>query len=844
MSGGAIACVTFVAGVAAGVVSSVQSTDAVAVALALGSIAIVCSSAGGRRRILAGACVAAAVGYGAAARERALNSPLASWLDGHAPNGRLDLPARVQGTIAEDAAVSDAGVRLTIDVDRIAVDRDWLAITGRLQATVAGAIAFPRYAAWRAGRQVIVPVTLRTLDVWRNPGSPSETWQRLHRAFDVGGSVKSGALVSVAAGPWWREAEAGVRAYVRGIADRLVRPRSGQSAAIVTAILIGDRAGLDPAIQRRLQAAGTYHVIAISGGNVALLTLLCFFATRLLARSARAPAVVTMAVVLAYGAILGDDASIRRAVMGAELFLALSLAGLVPRATDLVVLVAAIVTAVDPLVVIDVGAWLSFGATLGIVVAASRVARVLSGEDQSAPARTWARAVLATTRKAAAGLFGATLAAEIALLPVSAGVFSRVGVAGLGLNFVAIPAMSIVEIGGFVMCATASWLPWIASQAAVVVDVAARALVRSTMVLDVAPWLSWRVPPTSVAWAMAYYAAWGTALWTRAPRRWRLAGAVSGAALAIVIASAPLPAGGRPSAGWLRLTMLDVGQGDALALQWPTGQTLLVDAGGVGGFNVGGRVVTPALWALGVRRLDWLAFTHPDGDHIGGALAVAADLRPREIWEGIPVPRNRDRADLARAAAAAGWPWRQLREGDRLEIAGVTIDTLHPPAPEWERQKARNEDSLVLRVRLGGVELLLTGDVGAEFEGRFVRDASPAPLRILKVGHHGSRSSSSARFLDAYRPHVALVSVGRGNLFGHPAPDVLARYARLGTRVFRTDVDGAITVETDGRCVRVRTWTGEVWTLESQEVSAFTIFQTPSISSSVAPWIDVPARSK
>ena len=145
------------------------------------------------------------------------------------------------------------------------------------------------------------------------------------------------------------------------------------------------------------------------------------------------------------------------------------------------------------------------------------------------------------------------------------------------------------------------------------------------------------------------------------------------------------------------------------------------------------------------------------------------------------MPRNRERADLARAAAAAGWPWRELRQGNGLEIAGVAIDTLHPPAPEWERQKARNDDSLVLRVRIGDVELLLTGDVGAEFEGReIVRDASPAPLRILKVGHHGSRSSRlGVVSFDAYRPHVALVSVGRGNLFGHPAPDVLARYAQL-----------------------------------------------------------------
>ena len=819
MSGGLIACVAFVAGVAAGVVSPIKSTDAAAAAIAAASIAVAYSQASVRRGLIVGACVAAAISYGAVARERALNSPLALWLDAHAPNGRLDNPVRVDGIIAEDAAPSDTGVRLTIDVRRVAADGEWLDLRGRVQVTVAGAIAYPRYAAWRAGRRVTAPVTLRTLEVWRNPGSASETWQRLHRAFDAAGSTKSGALVTVDRGPWRREAEAAVRAYVRGVADRLVKPRHPLSAAIVTAILIGDRTGLDPATQRRLQAAGTYHVIAISGGNVALLTVVCFFATRLVARSPRAPAAVTMAVVLAYGAILGDDASIRRAVVGAEMFFALSLAGLVPRARDLVIVVAALVSVIDPLVVIDVGAWLSFGATFGIVVGAGRVARVLSGHRAATGSeRSPPRAALNRLRAIAAGLFAATLAAEIALLPISAGVFSRVGVAGLALNFIAIPAMSIVEIGGLLMCATATWLPWIASLSAGAVDVAARMLVGSTGALDVAPWLSWRVPPVAMAWAVAYYAAWGLALWTRAPRRWRLTGGVLATVLAFVIGTAPVPSAGRPPAGWLRFTMLDVGQGDALALQWPSGQALLVDAGGLGEFDVGGRVVTPALWALGVRRLDWLAFTHPDGDHIGGALTVATDLRPREIWEGIPVPKNRERADLARLATTRGVPWRQLRAGDYLDVGGVTLEVLHPLAPDWERQRVRNDDSLVLRLRIGDVELLLTGDVGAEFEARYAREASPAPLRVLKVGHHGSRSSSSAGFLEAYQPQVALVSAGRGNLFGHPAPDVLARYAQFGARVFRTDQQGAITVETDGRRVDIRTSTGERWTLERRDV--------------------------
>ncbi|MFI5177070.1 MAG: ComEC/Rec2 family competence protein [Vicinamibacterales bacterium] len=817
MPAGVTVPLALIAGVAAGVVWPVRSLDAVALGLALASLALLSRPGPLRRALLAGCLVAGAAADGAAARGRALSVPLADWLAIEAPRGRLDEPVALSGTLAEDAGVSDVGVRLVIDVERVELSGRSLDLRGRVQATVAGESSASQQTAWRAGRRVRAPVLLRTLDVWRNPGSPSETWQRLRRPFDAAGSIKSGALVLVARGPWWREAEASVRAHVRDASERFIRPRNAQSAAIVTAILIGDRAGLDPAVQRRLQAAGTYHVIAISGGNVALVTALCFVAVRLVARSARAPAVVTILAVLAYGAILSDDPSIRRAVAGATLYFTLSLAGLVPRAVNLLAVVAMAIAVVDPLVVIDVGAWLSFGATLGIVVWAGRIARVLRAGVPPAGAPR-ARAAVAYLWSAAAGLFAATISAEIALLPISAGVFSRVSVAGLALNFVAIPAMSVVQIAGFVMAALAGWWPWAAAQAGTVGDEAARALVSSTGLLDVLPWLSWRVPPVSLGWTAVYYAACACAGWPGAIRRGRVLAGGAALVAAVVIGTAPAVSVNQPIDGRLRFTMLDVGQGDALVVQFPTGQSLIVDEGGIGGgFDIGARVVTPALWALGVRRLDWLAFTHPDLDHIGGAASVTDDLHPREIWEGVPVPRNLARAHLS--AVARGIAWRQLQAGDRLQLGHVVIDVLHPPRPDWERQRTRNEDSLVMQLRFDDVSLMLTGDVGAEFESRFEREPDAAPLAVLKVAHHGSRSSTAARFVDALRPQVALVSAGRGNLFGHPAPEVVARLAALGALVFRTDLDGAITVETDGHVLDIRTWSGKRWMLESQEVS-------------------------
>jgi competence protein ComEC len=145
-----------------------------------------------------------------------------------------------------------------------------------------------------------------------------------------------------------------------------------------------------------------------------------------------------------------------------------------------------------------------------------------------------------------------------------------------------------------------------------------------------------------------------------------------------------------------------------------------------------------------------------------------------------------------------------------MEVGEVVLEVLHPPPPDWERQKVRNDDSLVLRLVYGGVEFLLTGDAGAEFE-RKSDERETALLRVLKVAHHGSRTSSSAGFVKSYRPDIALISAGRGNLFGHPAPEVVGRLSAAGAEIFRTDQDAAVIVDTDGRRVSVRTQTGRTY---------------------------------
>jgi len=257
--------------------------------------------------------------------------------------------------------------------------------------------------------------------------------------------------------------------------------------------------------------------------------------------------------------------------------------------------------------------------------------------------------------------------------------------------------------------------------------------------------------------------------------------------------------------GRLRLTVLDVGQGDGLVLRSPAGHVRLVDAGGTydGHFDMGEAVVGPYLWSLGIARLDGLVVTHAHPDHAGGIPAIVRGFSVREAWEG-PAPRK-DLVydDLDAALTLAGIPRRSVARGMSEVWDGVSIRILGPSPAGGRPWRTRNDDSVVLEVAFGEVRLLLTGDVEGPGEARL----AAGHAAIVKVPHHGSRSSSSPGFVERVAPRIALVSAGFRNRFGHPDPVVVARYRRVG-RVLCTSGEGALTVSTDGRRIWVETYEG------------------------------------
>jgi competence protein ComEC len=291
----------------------------------------------------------------------------------------------------------------------------------------------------------------------------------------------------------------------------------------------------------------------------------------------------------------------------------------------------------------------------------------------------------------------------------------------------------------------------------------------------------------------------------------RRGAAVVTAASALWIVAEPWTAIRGRGDGRLHVTFIDVGQGDAALVRFPRGGTLLVDAGGLpggGSFDVGDRVVAPVLRDAGVHRLETIALTHGDADHVGGASAAVLAFRPWEVWEGIPVPRSPVLQAIHASADLVHSQSRIVQTADTTTVDGVSVIVRHPRPPDWERQDPRNDDSIVLELIWRDVSIVLTGDIGAEVEGEIAHQFQPVPLRVIKVPHHGSLTSSSWAFLRALNPRVAIVSVGRSNRFGHPAPAVLARYEQIHAELFRTDRDGAVTVDTDGTWLDVRSFTG------------------------------------
>jgi len=281
--------------------------------------------------------------------------------------------------------------------------------------------------------------------------------------------------------------------------------------------------------------------------------------------------------------------------------------------------------------------------------------------------------------------------------------------------------------------------------------------------------------------------------------------------VAAVLAGAVAAVGvGSPSSGVVELHMIDVGQGDALALRTPKGRWMLFDAGrSWTGGDAGRSTVIPYLRRRG-GRLHAFVLSHPHSDHVGGGASVIAALEPDEYWDAAYVAGSATYRASLEQAARHRVAWRRVRPGDSLNVDGVKIRFVAPDSAWTDSLDDANEASAVALVQFGRIRFLMTGDAEGGEEAWMLENAADLKADVLKVAHHGSSTSSTPSFLEAVQPRVALVSVGMANTYGHPSNDVVRALVASGAQVLRTDQLGTVVVRTNGRTLTVEAG-GEQW---------------------------------
>ncbi len=597
----------------------------------------------------------------------------------------------------------------------------------------------------------------------------------------------------------------------RRLGDALARTLPEPQAALAQGIFLGQRSAIPDDLNEDMNLTGTSHLIAISGHNVSLVAALIIASLAWLV-GRRQASVVALIAIAGYTLLTGASPTVVRAAIMGSLFVIATLAGRPGSAGTSIALAGAVMTAWQPLVIEDVSFQLSFAAILGIVylapafqdhaVSLLRERGIEAGEGGPAAFIVESSAL--------------TAAAVFATMPLFALYFDRVSIVTFAANLLLVPAFPLI-LGSSALTAVAgatwpplgqasSWLSWAALT--YMIEVARFFADAPFAAIDIDGFGRWHA-------AASYVGLLAFALWllrtpvdpeTRYAPMERPATTLTMRPAFIAMAGLAIAAGIvwwaalDSTGGRLSVTVLDVGQGDAILIESPDGHHVLIDGG------ADGRLLAEALgeelpfWE---RTLDLIVLTHPQEDHIAGLVEA---LERYDVGQVLATARQTEsatyeawRAQISRQ----GIDLIEAQPGQSIDLGNGAILRVLAPGDGALSASNMNDSSLVLRLDYGDASFLLTGDIGATGEEALLRSDFDLAATVLKVPHHGSRTSSTPAFLRAVQPAVAVISAGESNPYGHPSPTVLERLDE--TLILRTDEHGTIRLSTDGDKLWVET---------------------------------------
>ncbi|HEX7981180.1 MAG TPA: DNA internalization-related competence protein ComEC/Rec2 [Gemmatimonadaceae bacterium] len=569
-----------------------------------------------------------------------------------------------------------------------------------------------------------------------------------------------------------------MRARTGGRIDRLF----GDDAPMVRALVIADMGAIDAEQRNRYANAGLVHMLSVSGLHVGIIAL----ALQLLGATLRLPIVptriATLVLLVAYVVGIGAPPPAVRAAVMLGVLLASRLRQR-PTSAWAILALGGVVPLVDPRTVLDLGWQLSVAGAAALISGGALAGRIVPEK--------WA----GMRRKLASGAV-VSIVATVVTAPLVAWAFGRISLVGPATNLLADPVMGLLQPVLFLaLCIPIGPVERLCADASHALIYAFDAVARAGAAV---PHGAPAVTPTATSALLAGAAAIAAlvACTSRSARP-----AVVGASAMALLVVAPIL---RPRGAFTEVHMIDVGQGDALAIRTRTGRWILIDAGRswLGG-DAGKATVVPYLAHRG-GEMSLFVLSHPHADHVGGAASVFAALHPaRFVDPGYVGTSPPYRAALGEAARDR-IPWQRVHPGDSLAVDEVVLTMLAPDSVWATNLTDANLASTVLVARVGGVRFLFTGDAEAgEEDWLLAREPAALAADVLKVGHHGSSTSTTAPFLAAVHPRLALVSVGAHNAYGHPDAAVMQALHASGAQVLRTDRAGTIVVRTDGRRLEV-----------------------------------------
>jgi competence protein ComEC len=529
---------------------------------------------------------------------------------------------------------------------------------------------------------------------------------------------------------------------------------------------------LDQDLKESYKKVGLAHLLVASGTQVSILIGVCLMLIRIFRISIGWGVLIASFLNILFALMTGCGSSILRAAIMGEVTLVGLLFNKEGEIYTSLALAALILMIINPLVIFDIGFQLSFSATWALVY----LAPVL--EKKIPP------------------LLAISAAPILATTPVTLYSFNQLSPSALLVNTIVMPWVEILTVLGFASTALGAIFLPVAAVLNGTLLLILKLFNEIVYTFSVIPGACLYLPAPPLVLIGLYYAVLIAMVEGRLNKKHLIKIGLALVAIGLWAAVfSPLLA-----AKELVVSVIDVGQGDSILVESPSGKTLLIDGGPkYKRSDAGRRFVLPYLHKKGINKIDILVLTHPHDDHVGGLPSVLKDLPVGLVFDSGQIHTSQSYLEFLKLIYDKKIPYKVARAGEQLDLGGGVIGLVLNPVEPFIEESALNNNSVVIRLTYGKATLLLAGDLEKAGEEQILAAGYEIKSSILKAGHHGSRTSSSLEFLQKVRPKVALISAGAKNKFHHPHPSTLKRFEELGIKVYRTDLNGNITLRSDGQ---------------------------------------------